>query len=318
MSRLTLAVCCTLALFAASNLLASAGLLLHWRLRRARWIDRSASQLLFLRCLPAALSAALSLWIVLPSFLTHEPRDRVEPVGLPLALAAACGLLILLHALGRGLRALVRTRRTVRDWMRSATPVELAHWPGAAWLVATDAAGVSFVGFLRWKLLLSRGVVAACSECELAGIVAHERAHASRRDNWKKLLVACLPDAVAPTPAAWAIECLREARAEEEADGVARGDDPLAGAELAGALLKLARRTDALGLGVATSFHACGPIERRVRLLLGGGPASRARRAAWGGLALGTLATALVCAAFPALSSRVHLAVELMVRLLGP
>jgi hypothetical protein len=148
--------------------------------------------------------------------------------------------------------------------------------------------------------------------------VAHERAHAARHDNWKKLLVACLPDVVGLTPAARSMERVREARAEEEADAHALANDPAAGAELAGALVKLARHGTEVRLGVATSFHACGPIERRIRSLLRGGLRDGGPPPAWGPLSSAMLAAATACAAFPALSQRVHLATEALVRLLSP
>lgn len=314
-----LAACCTLLAFAAANAVASALFLAHWRFRRAGWMRRSTSTVLFARALPFAVSAALATLTVLPSFLAHEPRHRVESVGLPLALGAGVGLWILTAAMFRALAAIVRTRRATRAWLRDATPLRLPGWDGRALRVDGGEPGVCVVGFLRPTLLVSRGALESCTPAELAGIVAHEAAHAASLDIWKKLALCALPDVVAATPAGAAVERVWRARAEEEADRAAADGDRLRGAELAGALVKLARRRCAPALPLATAFDAGGPIERRVRRLLTGASPADDRRPArpWVALAAGVVAPALICGAFPPLSVHVHRAIELVVQALG-
>src|SRR5262245_39574271 len=117
-----LTACVTLGVFAIANTVASAVLLLDWRRRSARFLPRPAAALLFYRCLPAAISAGLASLAVLPAFLRHEPRDRVETVALPLALAATAGLAILVAGAVRAVVALARTRASLRDLLRTAQP----------------------------------------------------------------------------------------------------------------------------------------------------------------------------------------------------
>ena len=209
MRLLLLAGCCALLAFAATNVLASAGVILHWRRTRPTWTRLSASSLLRLRCLAATISTATAGLIVLPSFLVHEPRASVEAIGLPLALGAALGFVIFASGLVRGLLAWLRTRSAVRAYMRSAKRVTLPGWSGPAWVV-DGSAGVCVVGLWRPALLVSRGVLASCTPRELSGIVAHERAHVAALDNWKKLLVRCVPDVLAWTPVARVLDCARD------------------------------------------------------------------------------------------------------------
>lgn len=322
-----LAACCALVAFAAANAAGSALFVAHWRARRERWMTRPAAALLLARSLPAVASAVFAALTVLPAFLIHEPRDRVETVGPALALAASAGLLLLGAAAVRGLGAAVRTSRAARRWTRGATPVRVPGWDGPALLVRSDEPGACVVGILRPTLLLSRGALAAWTAGELAGIVAHERAHARAGDVRKRLLLRALPDAVAWTRAGAESAAIWQARAEEEADASAAAGDRARGAELAGALVKLARRRTAPALPLATAFDAGGPIERRVRRLLattGPAPGSAcgsacgrigarvALAAASGIVALAALAAGTV----PALSIRVHHAIEAVVRAL--
>jgi hypothetical protein len=238
-------------------------------------------------------------------------------VSVPLAIGAACGLLLVAAGAARGIDAIRRTRHAARSWLPTATPVRLPGWSGAAWLVESNTAGVSVIGLLRPTLLVSRGVLTTCTPAELTAIVAHERAHATRHDTWKLLFLRCLPDLVGLTPIATEIERVWQARSEEEADRVAAHGDRKRGVEIAAALVKLARHRRSEGLPMAVAFDAGGTIERRVRLLLGG--ASAVERGAHRGslLALALVAPAVACGCLPPLSIHVHAMVETLVHLLA-
>ena len=318
MSFLLLAGCCALITFAVVNVAASACVLLHWHRRRGAWMHRSASSLLFFRSIPAWSAAGVTLLTVLPAFFIHEPRDRVESVGLPLAIGAGLGMGILLAAVIRSALAIRRTRIEVGAWLESARPVTLPGWSGPAWLVDPDAVGACVVGLSDRTLLISREVVSACTPRELAGILAHETAHAARRDNWKRLLLRAQPDLLGMTSIAAQVERVWEARAEEEADAAAVRGDPALRVEIASALVKLAHIRPRAAAPLAAAFDAGGPIERRVRTLLRGVPSTMPpARPRWIVSFAVFLGPALVCGVAPPLSSRVHLAVEALVRLLA-
>ncbi|MGH9870095.1 MAG: hypothetical protein ACREAA_18280 [Candidatus Polarisedimenticolia bacterium] len=311
-----LAVCSTLLIFAAANAVASVLMMLHWRSRRAAWMRRSASSLLFYRCLPAAFSAALAWLTVLPSFILHESRDQVEAVSLPLAIGAAAGLAILAAAAVRGVVAIRRTRLSLRRWLLSARSTVVPGWSGPAWLVEPDSAGVCVVGFRHPVLLVARRVVETCTSGELTGVAAHETAHAATGDNWKRLILRGMPDVVGMTPIAGQLERVWRARAEEEADAAAVSTHGANGVEIAGALVKLARWHVGPGLPLATSIDAGGSLERRVRKVLEDvSPVPDARRSRWTvlGLAVGV---SILLGTLPPFSRSVHLVVEALVQAL--
>jgi hypothetical protein len=136
------------------------------------------------------------------------------------------------------------------------------------------------------------------------------------RDNWKRLVLRCLPDVVAWLPVAVRLERSWQRRAEEEADLAAARADREVGAQLAGALVKLARWRVLAELPLASAFDAGGPLARRVRRLLHAPTPLQAACAPWTLLVAAVVLPAGLCAAFPALSTRVHLAVETLVQLL--
>jgi len=312
-----LAACCTLIVFAAACVPASLLLMLHWRLRRASWMRRSATSLLIYRSLPAGISAALAWLVVLPAFIAHEPRGDVEAISLPLAAAAAPGLLILGAAIVRGLVAVRRTRRALRGWLRTAAPVQVPGWRGPARIVQADAAGVCVVGIVRPILLVARKAVETCTPAELSGVVAHEKAHLATGDTWKRLMLRCMPDVLGMTPLARQIESTWLARAEEEADAAAVSGDRARGAQMACALVKLARGHVGSALPLVTSFDAGGPLERRVRRLLRGAPpAQEARQSPWTIPGAALAASTLILCALTLVSRAVHQVIEALVQAL--
>jgi Zn-dependent protease with chaperone function len=272
---------------------------------------RSASSLLAARSLPSTIAGVAAL-LVLSSFLINEPRDRVEPVGLPLAVGAAFGFALLVGGLVRGAVALARTRAAVARLKRDAVRVTLPGWSGRAWLVDDEAAGVFVAGVVRPALLISRRVLDACTREELAGVLAHERAHASARDHRKRFVLRLLPDLIGSTPLGAQVERVWQARAEEAADAAAVRSDPTLSGEIAGALVKLARLRRGPEPAIAIAFDSGGSIERRVRLLLRGASPVPARSA--GGFWIpAALAAALAAGFVPALSGPIHRVIEAMV-----
>lgn len=135
---------------------------------------------------------------------------------------------------------------------------------------------LSFVwGFGRSKLVLSSGLLNALSSEELAGVLEHEAAHHSRRDNLFKLaLTMCCYGSMA-FPLSRVVFGWRAAEVELICDEIAaaRTSTPL---EIAGALVKLRRQTRMPAgyiTGGATISSGFAPndapsFERRVRRLI--------------------------------------------------
>lgn len=128
----------------------------------------------------------------------------------------------------------------------------------------------SFVwGFRRSRLVLSSGLLNALTADELRGVIAHEAAHDSRRDNLMKLAFSICGSASLLFPLT---RCVLQWRAEQvellcDEVAAARTALPL---DIAGALVKLRRNAVAPASAIASGFfpiHTPG-LERRVKRLL--------------------------------------------------
>ena len=137
---------------------------------------------------------------------------------------------------------------------------------------------LSFVwGFRRSKLVLSSGLLRTLSPAELTGVLEHEAAHHSRRDNLIKLLVSFCGYSSLAFLLSRLIVAWRATEVEMICDEVAatRTSEPL---EIAEALVKLRRQTMAAEVrsdqiakpAIASSFVSNTAItfERRVDRLL--------------------------------------------------
>lgn len=137
---------------------------------------------------------------------------------------------------------------------------------------------LSFVwGFRRSKLILSSGLLHTLTPAELTGVVEHEAAHHSRRDNLIKLLLSLSSYSSLAFPLSRLIVGWRATEVEMICDEVAaeRTSQPL---EIAEALVKLRRETIAREINsdpiaqpaIASSFvsNTSLTFERRVDRLL--------------------------------------------------
>ena len=100
---------------------------------------------------------------------------------------------------------------------------------------------MSLAGIFRTTIVVGRPVREALTDDELEVALAHERAHQQSRDNVKRFAMFALPDVFAFTGAARQLDGMWNAAVECEADAVAVDGDPARAANLASALLKVAR-----------------------------------------------------------------------------
>ncbi|MDQ3666797.1 MAG: M56 family metallopeptidase [Acidobacteriota bacterium] len=137
---------------------------------------------------------------------------------------------------------------------------------------------LSFVwGFRNSKLILSSGLLRTLSSAELAGVLEHEAAHHTRRDNLIKLFLSVCSYSSLAFPLCRLIVGWRSTEVEILCDEVAaaRTSEPL---EIAEALVKLRRRTTAAHIAsepvathaIASSFVSDSALtfQRRVGRLL--------------------------------------------------
>jgi Zn-dependent protease with chaperone function len=228
--------------FAVANVLTSAAVALVARRALRDERPRTAGSWLAIRCLPAAASFVFVAALFVPSYLRFEPRQTLEGFDVTLTLCAAGSLAIALSAGVRGFGAWRRNRRQVSVWMRGARPLVQADRSLPTYTIgAAPAPLIALVGFRSPRVLVSDRLVAALTGSELDAALAHETFHARSRDNLKRLLMRLLPDALAGTATAAAIEQRWASAAERAADGGATSGDAGARCALASALVKVAR-----------------------------------------------------------------------------
>ena len=266
------------------------------------------------RILPAATAAFFVAVVFVPSYWKYEPRDLVEGFDVTLSALALGATALLATGVVRGVRAWRGAVRRTRIWMQSARPLAIGGMGIPVSQIDVDTPLMALVGVLRPRLIVTRGLVAALDEEELAASIAHEVGHSRARDNLSRLLMRAAPDLLAATPVARAIERRWAAAAEHRADRMAAHDSQVARCALASALVKVARLTPTvtpIAEPISTLIDG-GEIASRVeRLLADAAPAARRRSAlGWTVLAIAAGPTAIGYA--PALRF-VHSVTELLV-----
>jgi Zn-dependent protease with chaperone function len=287
MNRALLIAMVSVATYALLNIALSAMVAVTWRSRvRASGAEvspaRRAQQLVWLRALPASAALMLTALVATPAFSIFEPSGlREEPGPLLIALALA-GLLQLAASCWIAAAAAARTYALSRRWLRGSVALHIDPPAGVpAFVITTAAPIVALIGVLRPRLVAARSVIDACTTEELTAIVAHERGHLRARDNLKRWLMACAPDALRWTKVHREITSAWHDAAEDAADDVATGAGAMARANLAALLVKIARLTPEPSWPAAavSPFVEKDGLPRRVgRLLTPAGPPRPASR----------------------------------------
>lgn len=223
-----------LAWFAAANAVLSIAAWGLWT--SGLWRPGGADGLLALRLLPAAGSALFTILLFAPAHWRFEPRGTDEAFGGGIHVLASTGAWLIGLAAWRFVQAAGASRAIGRC---DALPRIVAC--GAEVYEVEGLNGVSLAGVLRPRIFVGGAVRRALTPAELEAAVAHELAHDTFRDNWKRLALACAPDFFGRTLPARQIERQWSALAECRADARAAAGDPARAAHLASALVKVAR-----------------------------------------------------------------------------
>jgi hypothetical protein len=109
------------------------------------------------------------------------------------------------------------------------------------WLTPLDRPWSTCVGFLRGRVFVTQGLAKLLDAEELAAVIAHEQAHALRRDNLRQLLAQAAFGPTVIMPTAHAFLRRLQASVERAADLEAIRRDTTEPA-LASALVKAARK----------------------------------------------------------------------------
>jgi beta-lactamase regulating signal transducer with metallopeptidase domain len=262
--------------FTATNAAASAAAWLLGRSVIRRPSPSSASLLLAVRLLPAVASSVFVGAVFLPTHWRFEPVESDESFGVVLAAIAAIGLLLILRALGRAVRAGAAGRRLAAVARRAASLPDGEAVDNAI-RVIDGLPGVSLFGIWRPRILIGADARGALTPAELDLAISHEVAHRRAKDNLKRLLICCAPDLFSWTRVARELEDRWQGAAECDADAHAVRGDSYRAVLLASALVKVARLGRAAsvsGVGsaaISSAFHVPTLLETRVRRLVSGG-----------------------------------------------
>src|SRR5262249_11386985 len=152
-----LGICLALAGLITLNALAALLSSALWGAIRGRalgWPGAARARLLFaLRVFPATIAAVCVGALLLPAYVTHEPRSAVEPVSLKLGALAAISAAGLLLALWRGVAAWIATHRLIKNWLRAAEPIGFDQIP--VYRLRHQFPVIAIVGAFRPKLFIA-------------------------------------------------------------------------------------------------------------------------------------------------------------------
>ena len=233
----------------------------YLRFLRSASAQAQANLLFWARVFPLLASAFVTLVLVVPSFVLHEPRSIHEDMGVPLVLGVGCLLLFALGAF-RVVAAQAQTSRVVADWLKGADALDAGVT--APTFRANGTPPLTLVGVCSPRVLVSEATVALLNRDELRVAVRHEIAHMRSRDNLKKLVFHC-----SPFPGMASLENAWQEAAELAADdgAVASICDAL---DLATALIKLSRLMPVQGTPAFAMalVNGSGSVRGRVERLL--------------------------------------------------
>jgi len=284
-------------------------------LRRSR--RRSATTWFVVRMLPGVGALLFVAAVFAPSYWRYEPRDLVEGFDVTLTGFAIVAAALLVAASVRAVRAWFSASRRTQLWMQTARPLALAGAPMPAFEIDTEAPMLALIGVLRPRLMVTRGLLDALTDEEIAASVAHEVGHSRAWDNLKRLLMRATPDLLSFCSAARALERRWASAAEHRADRAAAHDSAAARCALASALVKVARLTPTttpIAEPISTLIDGGDIVSRVERLLADAVPSVRRRSAlGWTGLAVAAGVAAMAYA--PALRL-VHSFTEVLVHVL--
>jgi len=178
---------------------------------------------------------------------------------------------------------------------------------------------MSLAGIVRTRVMVGRPVLDTLSKDELEVAIAHEIAHQRSRDNVKRFAMFAAPDFLGFTRTGRELERMWNAAVECDADSVAVNGDAQRAANLASALLKVARLRGAAshvpGSPVWSTFYQAALLELRVRRLVTS-PATPASSSPVPALALSLMMILAFAAWTTGVSHEVHEVSEVMVRVI--
>ena len=293
------AIMVSLAFFALLYTSLSLILVLVWT-QWSRKLDKCLPPdgLFMLRVAPFGISAAVSLLLILPSFVVFETHSMDEDLGT--FVLGICAVLFVFVGLFRVVVAEVRTRRIVKACLEGAVEFKSADITPAV-ITPKTISPLMVVGIRVPRIVISQSTHHILSDGELLAAVRHEAQHLRARDNLKKAIFNCLA-----FPGTAGLEAAWQKAAELSADNSAVSSRREA-LDLAAALIKLSRRSShqtmpVFAIGLINDSEA---TAKRVEQLLAWKEASEVASDRW------RYAVLAVCAACLAVAMKLGLVLSL-------
>lgn len=240
-----LGICLVLTGLLAVNCLTSILLTALWRLVEGllRTVSaRGRAEILFgMRAIPPALALMCVGVLVVPAYITYEPRVTSEVVSVKLATLSLLSAGALVFALWRAYRSWAATRSLLRAWMRVADSIEISALDIQAFRIEHSFPIIAVVGSTRPRLFVAAKVLDSLTEEELAAAIAHERGHLVARDNMKRSILRACRDVLTPAPFGRSLDRAWAQAAEAAADEYAARNRADSALNLASALVKIAK-----------------------------------------------------------------------------
>jgi beta-lactamase regulating signal transducer with metallopeptidase domain len=178
---------------------------------------------------------------LIPSYLSYEPRSTHEVVGAKLALLAIVSAGGVGFALWRGFRSSFATRSLSREWLTSATSINVDRVRITAYRIRHPFPIIAVVGTFKPRLFIAERVLQTLSKDELAAAIEHECGHIAARDNFKRSLLRVCRDVLMIVPCGRSTDRAWAEAAESAADEYAAQYSPAVALNLASALVRIAK-----------------------------------------------------------------------------
>jgi Zn-dependent protease with chaperone function len=203
---------------------------------------RTRAEILFvMRMGPPVIAIVAIAVFMIPSYLIYEPHTTDEFVSVKLGALAALSAIGVGLAISRGIRSWLATRSLLRDWMASATPIELASIEVPTFVLQHSFPIIAVVGAIRPRLFIANHVLESLSEEELAAAIAHEYGHLAAGDNFKRTVMRVSRAALLLIPCGRSLDRAWSEASESAADEYAAQQSSLVALNLASALVRIAR-----------------------------------------------------------------------------
>jgi Zn-dependent protease with chaperone function len=206
------------------------------------WTAASRARLLFsLRTLPAIVALLAVALLLVPSYLTFEPRHTTESVSFKLGLLALLSATGIALSIYRGIATRRATAKLTSDWLERGRRIEIKGIEIEAWQIEHTFPLIAIIGFLRPRLFIANQVLEILTPEEISAALAHENGHLAAGDNLKRGLLQACRDALLIIPSGRLLDKAWSEASEEAADENAARQGNNVALDLASALVKIAR-----------------------------------------------------------------------------